>query len=115
MLRLTLVIGSALVLAAVLAPAVLATDDSTPAATVSPAPTPVQGEIVIDPTFITTTPDPAGVVAGATGRPNVTPPPTDTATVATTPGTGLQVLLVLGVVGPLLALLGSREPNRRRR
>jgi hypothetical protein len=54
-------------------------------------------------------------VAGTTGRPDVTPPPTDTIITATTSGTGLQVLLVLGVVGSFLAVLVGRVPATRRR
>lgn len=117
MKRSILAIGVALALVALVAPAALAADEPTPSATVTPEPTPLegQGEIVIDPTFITATPDPAGDVAGTTGRPDVTPPPTDSIAAATTPGTSLQVLLVLGVAGSLFALLGSREPARRRR
>jgi hypothetical protein len=117
MQRSILVISAALVLVALLAPTAFAADDPTPAATAAPEPTPVtgQGEIVIDPTFITATPIPEGDVAGTTGRPDVTPPPTDSIAAATRSGSGLQVLLVLLVVGSLLAMLGSREPARRRR
>ena len=108
---------ASLFLVAFLAPSALAADDPTPTATVAPLPTPSdgQGEIVIDPTFITATSSPEGDVAGTTGRPDVTPPPTNSITAATTPGTGLKVLLVLVVVGSLLALLASREPAARRR
>ena len=52
-----------------------------------------------------TTPAPAATpvseVLGATGRPQRTPPPTDTigGGSTSTPGTGLQVLLLLGIAG----------------
>lgn len=114
------------VLAMVLAPAAQAADEPqprvlptppTPTAVAGPTATPFDGngEIVIDPTFIIETATPAGDVEGLTGRPDVTPPPTDTITATTTPGTGLQVLLVLGVVGSLLALLAARSPVARGR
>ncbi len=63
---------ASLFLVAFLAPSALAADDPTPTATVAPLPTPSdgQGEIVIDPTFITATSSPEGDVAGTTGRPD---------------------------------------------
>jgi hypothetical protein len=124
--RTVLAIAAAAFLAAMLVPAALAADDGpldpaepTPVAepTAPPAPTPGDGngEIVIDPTFIAATPTPAGEVQGATSRPRTTPPPTDTITATTASGTGLQVLLVLGVAGSFLALLAARVPPVRRR
>jgi hypothetical protein len=133
----------ALLLAAAAVPAVLAADDGAPAPdptpvtdptaqpdptrvtdpTAQPDPTPTpfdgNGEIVIDPTFITSTPEPAekpvGEVLGATGRPDATPPATDTITATTAPGTSLHVLLLLAVAGSVLALLAARRPVARRR
>ena len=112
----------ALGLTIMLVPPALAADGEPPAVeptttpAVEPTPTPIEnGEIVIDPTFITTTPTPAGQVAGATGRPEPTPPSTDAITHATASGTSLQVLLVLGVAGSLLGLVAARLPVRRRR
>jgi hypothetical protein len=121
----------ALLLAAAAVPAVLAADDGAPApdptpvtdptAPPDPTPTPLDGngEIVIDPTFITSTPEPAATpvseVLGATGRPDATPPATDTITATTAPGTSLHVLLLLAVAGSVLALLAARRPVARRR
>jgi hypothetical protein len=130
MKRLLLAAASALVLAAALVPSVLAADGSEtdpvaptpsvePAGTPEPPPTPVpNGEIVIDPTFITEIPDPtatpAGAVAGATGRPRVTPPATDTFTNASAPSSAsLQVLSVLAVAVLLPALLVGLRPGKR--
>lgn len=112
-----------LVLAAVLVPAVLAADapapvEPTPSAEPTPTPPDGNGEIVIDPTFITSTPTPtatpAGEVQGATGRPDRTPPATDTISAETAPGTGLQVLLLLAISGCSFALLAARVPPARR-
>jgi hypothetical protein len=77
------------------------------------------GEIVYDPIFITPTPEatPVGDVLAATGRPDVTPPATDTigAARATTSGSGYQgVLLVLAGLSTSVLLLG-RVPAARRR
>ncbi len=113
--------AAALLLAISLAPAALAADDEAapdgdPVPVVEPTATPVEnGEIVIDPTFVIASPTPAGDVRAATGPPQPTPPATDTIQSATTPGTGLQVLLVLGVAGSSLALALGRAPARRRR
>jgi hypothetical protein len=76
------------------------------------------GEISVDPTFLAPTPaaTPVSEVMGATGRPQRTPPPTDTlGTPAQAPGTGLQVLLLLGVAGSSLVLIVGRLPVARRR
>lgn len=134
MKRLLLAAAAALVLAAALSPSVLAADPTgdgpassgpTAGPTVAPAPTPEpgsvpgDGEISIDPTFITETPEPtatpAGSVAGVTDRPRVTPPPTDTDPTSAPSGTSLQVLSVLAVAVLLPALLVGRSPGGRRR
>lgn len=128
MKRTILAIVTALLLGVSLASVASAADGAVPAGT---EPTPVaepstapepsatpfdgNGEVVIDPTFITPTAEPHGQVLGATGRPEATPPSTDAITAATTSGTGLHVLLVLGVAGSLLALLAVRVPPARRR
>jgi hypothetical protein len=84
---------------------------------ISETPNP-SGEISVDPTFITPAPEatPVSDVMGATGRPERTPPPTDTiGAPAKAPGTGLQVLLLLGVAGSSLVLIAGRLPVTRRR
>ena len=116
-------------------PSVLAADEGAPVAEPTAEPTPVvkpttqpdptptpfegNGEIIIDPTFITSTPAPAatpvGEVRGTTGRPDATPPATDTITATTAPGTSLHVLLLLAIAGSVLALLAARQPAARRR
>jgi hypothetical protein len=120
---LLLALASSLVLAAALVPAVLAADDPAPAEptrALVPSPTPADGngEIVIDPTFITETPapraTPRGEVRAATGRPQRTPPATDTNSAETAPGTGLQVLLLVAIAGCSFALLAARVPAARR-
>ena len=123
-------IAIALLLAAATVPAVLAADDEAPAEptpvvepTAQPDPTPTpfdgNGEITIDPTFIVATPTPAstpvGEVLAATGRPDATPPATDTIPAATAPGTSLHVLLLLAIAGSVIALLVARAPAARRR
>jgi hypothetical protein len=118
----------ALLVVAALVPAVLAADGTTqggPPPAVEPTPTPEptpfdgNGEISIDPTFVTETPAPAatpvGRVSGATGTPQATPPSTDTVTAATAPGTGPGALLLLAIAGASLALLVARVPRARRR
>jgi hypothetical protein len=77
------------------------------------------GVVVYDPVFITPAPvaTPVGEVRGVTGRPDVTPPATDTIATpaATTAGRGVEpVLLVLGGLSALILLLG-RMPDARRR
>ena len=77
------------------------------------------GVVVYDPVFITPAPaaTPVGEVRGVTGRPDVTPPATDTiaAPGSGTAGRGLElVLLVLGGLSALILLLG-RVPSARRR
>ncbi len=77
------------------------------------------GVVVYDPVFITPAPvaTPVGEVRGVTGRPDVTPPATDTidGSGSTTAGRGLEpVLLVLGGLSALILLLG-RVPGARRR
>lgn len=76
------------------------------------------GELAIDPLFLTPTPaaTPMSEVLGATGRPGVTPPPTDVeGGRTTTPGYGLAVLLLLGTALATLLLLAGRLPVARRR
>lgn len=110
-------------LAVTLVPAVLAADEPAPAEptpTVEPTPTPGDGNgvIVIDPTFISESPSPAptprGEVRAATGRPDRTPPATDTTSAETAPGTSLQVLLLVAISGCSFALLAARVPPARR-
>lgn len=130
--RLLLAAATALVMAAAPAPPVMAADgpgpvavtptpgaDPTAASGPSATPDVGNGEIVIDPTFITEEPDPtappAGSVEGATGRPRVTPPPTHASTATTPSGTSLQVLSVLAIAALLPALLVGCKPGRRRR
>jgi hypothetical protein len=84
---------------------------------ISETPNP-SGEISVDPTFITPKPaaTPVSEVMGATNRPQRTPPPTDTlGEPAQVPGSGLQVLLLLGVAGSSLVLFVGRLPVARRR
>jgi hypothetical protein len=105
----------ALLLALGAASSVLA-DDPTDDPFASAAPNP-SGEIAVDPTFITPRPTatPKSEVLGATGRPQRTPPPTDTVGAPSqSPGSGLQVLLVLGVAGSTLVLIVGRLPVARR-
>lgn len=114
----------ALLVAAV--PAVLAVEpaasesaaplDPAPAATPVPTDdgTPPDGEISVDPTFITA--PPSAAVLAATARPDPTLPATDTtAATVTAGGATLQaLLLVLAAVSTLL-LLAARMPHARRR
>jgi hypothetical protein len=84
---------------------------------ISETPNP-SGEISVDPTFITPKPaaTPVSEVLGATDRPQRTPPPTDTiGGPVQAPGTGFQVLLLLGVAGSSLVLIAGRLPVARRR
>ena len=75
----TLALVGALVMALVAPAAILAADPSSaPAASDQASDQPTDGNIVVDPTFVTTpTATPVGAVLGATGRPEVTLPPTD--------------------------------------
>lgn len=110
-------VALSLTLLAAAVPAVLATE---PAASQSATPvptddgTPPDGEISVDPTFITA--PPSAAVLAATGRPDPTLPATDTtAATATAGGATLQaLLLVLAAVSTLLLLVG-RLPDVRRR
>jgi len=104
----------ALLLALAAASSVLAADP-TDDPFVSETPNP--SEIAIDPTFVTpeATPTPVSEVLGATGRPQRTPPPTDTVGAPSqSPGAGLQALLLLGVAGITLVLMVGRLPVARR-
>ncbi|HYO41940.1 MAG TPA: hypothetical protein VES19_01970 [Candidatus Limnocylindrales bacterium] len=119
----------ALQLAAAMVPAVLAADEGVPvepSPVVEPTPqpeptaTPVEnGEITIDPTFIVATPAPAstpvGEVLGATGRPDATPPATETFPAGTASGASLHVLLLLAIAGSAIALVAAGVPAARRR
>jgi hypothetical protein len=107
----------ALLLALGAATSAFAADPSDNPVTISETPNP-SGEISVDPTFITPEPaaTPASEVLGTKGRPERTPPPTDAVSVpAQAPGTGLQVLLLLGAAGSSLVLLVGRLPVARRR
>lgn len=82
------------------------TPDVTPVPTDTPAPT--------DTPVPTVEPTPTGSVAGATGSPQVTAPPTDGLVVtAQTVGTGLAAIVGAGVI--LLIALVLLTPARRRR
>jgi hypothetical protein len=119
-------IALSLAIVATVVPAVLAADPvvvespapSAPAPAATPIPTdgatPPDGEISVDPTFITAAP--SGAVLGATGRPDVTPPPTDAITTTSTAGGAtLQALLVVLAAVSILVLLAGRLPDARRR
>ena len=80
---------------------------------------PTDDGVVYDPVFITPAPvaTPVGEVRGVTGRPDVTPPATDTiaGSGSTTAGRGLEpVLVVLGGLSALILLLGRMSGARRR-
>ena len=127
MSRPLLAIATALLLMVMLAPAAFAADgeepvptDAAPTPTLVPEPTPTpfdgNGEIVVDETFVTTpSSTPAGQVRGATGKPQHTPPATDTVTVPATHGSALQPLLALLAGGSLLALVAGSLPALRPR
>lgn len=121
-----LALAIALVVAAALVPPALAADEPVPAGptpTVEPTRTPTpgdgNGEIVIDPTFIIETASPTatprGEVLRVTGRPDRTPPATDTISAQTAPGTGLRVLFLVAIAVCSFALLAARVPAARRR
>ena len=73
-------------------------------------PTPEPGQQASTPT-----PAPTGSVEAATGRPNITPPPTDTVT-SSEPGTGsaLPILLLLGSIVAVAALITPSARVRSR-
>lgn len=106
---------------ALVSPAATLAADPTPVPTASaqptdaPSATPSDGGIAIDPTFIIATATPAGSVLAATGRPEVTLPPTD-ATQATSAATadarGVALLLL---VLATICLVPARLPDVRRR
>ncbi len=99
--------------------------DEAPPADPAPTPTPVptdgriapDGEISVDPTFITEDPtnSPDGAVLSASGRPRVTPPPTDVDAAPTTSGSSMHLLLLLlaGAAALSLALTPRRACSRR--
>jgi hypothetical protein len=90
-----------------------------PSGTITTSETPnPSGEISVDPTFETprSTATPVSAVMGTKGRPERTPPPTDTVGAPSqAPGTGLQVLLLLAVASSSLVLIAGRLPVARRR
>jgi hypothetical protein len=95
-----------------------------PSQSAAPTPQPTDGEVVVDPTFFTPTPEatqpsdagPSGTVAGVTGRPEVTPPATDAlAAGAASPGAGLPVLIAALAALSLVALVAAQLPAIRRR
>ena len=119
-------VALSLALLAAAGPAVLAVDSSVSesAAPVGPAPaatpvppddgTPPDGEISVDPTFITA--PPSAAVLAATARPDPTLPPTDvTAATATAGGATLHALLLVLAAVSTLILLATRTPHARRR
>ena len=129
MSRQLLAIATALLVLLLLAPAALAADGDeptptdaapTPAPTLVPEPTATpfdgNGEIVIDETFVTTpSSTPEGQVRGATGKPQRTPPATDTAGVPATHGSALPPLLLLLAGGSAVALVAGSLPVLRPR
>jgi hypothetical protein len=111
----------ALLLALGAAGSVAAADgDFTPPPTTEESAAPTD-EIAIDEVFVTPTPaaTPVSEVLGATGRPQHatrTPPPTDALVApASEPGSGLQMILLLGIAGSSLVLVAGRLPVARRR
>ena len=122
-----LAIATALLLLVVLTPVALAADgeeplptDAAPTPTLVPEPTPTpfdgNGEIVVDETFVTTpSATPAGQVRGAVGKPQHTPPATDTVWAPAMHGSALQPLLALLAGGSVLALIAGTLPALRPR
>jgi hypothetical protein len=122
-----LAIATALLLVVMLAPAALAADgeepvptDAVPTPTLVPEPTSTpgdgNGEIVVDETFVTTpSSTPAGQVGGTTGKPQHTPPATDTVAASATHGSALPPLLALLAGGSVLALVAGSLPAVRPR
>jgi hypothetical protein len=90
--------------------------DPTPGESATPPDngTPPDGDISVDPTFITA--PPSGAVRGTTGTPDPTLPPTDAVTTTATPGGAtLQALLIALAASATLVLLAGRLPVVRRR
>ena len=102
-------------------PTPVITDSPTPVITDSPTPSisnPIQSETV-PPTATLIPPEtasPSGSVLGATGTPQITPPPTDgLSSTGTTPGDGWRLLLLVGatLTGSLLVVTPARRRTRR--
>jgi hypothetical protein len=122
-----LAIATALLLLVTVAPAALGADgeepvptDAVPTPTLMAEPTPTpfdgNGEIVVDETFVTTpSSTPAGQVRGTTGKPQHTPPATDTVAASATHGSALQPLLAMLAGGSVLALVAGSLPALRPR
>ncbi len=115
------------VLVTVAEPEITPTPDPTPPATPDPTPTevvPTPTEPVPTPTEVVPTPTaaPSSSVAGETGRPHTTPPPTDAGVAdgSTTSGTSLLLVLTVLAAGPcsrprppsVSAPPGSSAPGR---
>jgi len=121
-----LALAGALVMALVAPAAIFAADPSSaPAASdqasaqpsAQPTEAPSDGNVVVDPTFVTTpTATPVGAVLGATGRPQVTLPPTD-AVAAEHPAANAtaQGVVLLLVVLATISLVVAPKPEVRRR
>jgi hypothetical protein len=90
--------------------------DPAPGASATPPDdgTPPDGDISVDPTFITQ--PPSGDVLAATGRPGPTLPPTDTSVPSTDVGgaTLPALLAALAVLSALLLVVGRRPTARHR-
>ena len=93
-----------------------ATEQPTDAPTEAPTEAPSDGGISVDPTFVPApTSTPAGSVLGATGRPQITLPPTDAGTAGHASDTDARgfMLLLLGLA--TICLASARVPDVRRR
>ena len=121
-----LALTGALALAHVAPAATLAADPSSaPAAseqasdqpTDQPTEAPSDGNVVVDPTFVTApTATPVGAVLGATGRPPTTPPPTDAvAGDHSAAGAASQGIVLLLLALATISLVVAPKPEVRRR
>ncbi|MHB8958749.1 MAG: hypothetical protein ACYDAN_03870 [Candidatus Limnocylindrales bacterium] len=120
-----LAFASALLLALLTPAAVLAADPaggptsssegSSEAAAATPSPSGSDQVISIDPTFITSTATPSGAILSATGRPERTLPPTDTAATSNSAGVKAQGPLLLLLLLATISLVAARLPEVRRR
>lgn len=94
-----------------------ASEQPSDTASEQPTETPSEGTVEVDPTFIASaqpTATPIGAVLSATGRPDRTPPPTDT--VSQRPASSSpQGMLVLLAVLATICLACARLPDVRRR
>jgi hypothetical protein len=94
----------------------LASDPASAQPSDTPSASPSDGNVEVDPTFIVSpTPTPVGAVLSATGKPERTPPPTDTGSQRPTSSTpqGLPILLL--AVLATICLAFARTPDVRRR